>query len=220
MLEDFANVSCDPCVVSNSIIQELNEFYNNSIVVIKYSANFPSPTDPFYLGASEANDARMSYYNILFAPTIIIDGIERPVATDKDNIKAKVDVILKEESFFDLTIKDSTDGNNLLIDVTVKTLNTVKLNFNDLMLHVVLIEKEINFSSPPGSNGETNFHNVMRNMLPNENGRSLLGSGQIGEVIYKEKTTIDPSWNFENIDIIAFIQDRDTKKVYQAKIKI
>lgn len=220
LLEDFANVSCDPCVVSNSIIEELNESYNGRIVVVKYSANFPSPYDPFYLSASDDNDERMSFYNILFAPTIIIDGTERPVATDKDDIQTKIDDSLKEDLPFNLTIKDSTDGGSLLIDVVVETLNTNELDFDNLVLHTVIIEKEIEFLSPPGSNGETNFHNVMRKMLPNENGVLLLKDAQVGEVTYSEQITIDPVWNFENINIVAFIQDRVTRKIYQAKLKI
>lgn len=95
LLEDFANVSCNPCVTSNKIIQSLLHSYgSDKIVAVKFPTNFPSPVDPFYLAGKEFCDYRMSYYNILFAPTIILDGLVKPNAIDsnsiKDNLKHKV----------------------------------------------------------------------------------------------------------------------------------
>jgi hypothetical protein len=74
LLEDFANVSCDPCVISNKIIESLTKYTYGpeKLVAIKYPTNFPSPNDPFYLANTEDCDARMGYYNIFFAPTTIV----------------------------------------------------------------------------------------------------------------------------------------------------
>ncbi|MDP2363663.1 MAG: hypothetical protein Q8M94_07830, partial [Ignavibacteria bacterium] len=91
LLEDFANVSCTPCVTSNKIIQSLLSSYGSyKVVSVKFPTNFPSPVDPFYLAGKQFCDFRMSYYNILFAPTIILDGITRPTPTDSNAIKLAI----------------------------------------------------------------------------------------------------------------------------------
>jgi len=71
LIEDFANVSCIPCVNSNKIIESLTKttYGPTKLVAIKFPTNFPSPSDPFYLAKSDYCDQRMEYYNIFFAPT-------------------------------------------------------------------------------------------------------------------------------------------------------
>jgi hypothetical protein len=77
LLEDFANVSCGPCVQSNLIIESLsrNTYEPSKIVIIKYATFFPGANDPFYLASKNDCDARISYYNIMSAPTLYVDGI-------------------------------------------------------------------------------------------------------------------------------------------------
>jgi len=70
LIEDFSNVSCNPCVTSNLILDALaNGTYSRSkVAVVKYATNFPSPSDPFYTGSRTDCDARMSFYQILASP--------------------------------------------------------------------------------------------------------------------------------------------------------
>ena len=93
VLESFTNVGCYPCPITNKIIRQLeNETYGRSkLVVVKFPVNFPAPNDLFYLSAKEICDSRMSYYNVFYAPTIIIDGMIKPVASDSHSIKAAID---------------------------------------------------------------------------------------------------------------------------------
>ncbi len=79
LLEDFANVSCVPCVISNKIIESLtkNTYGPSKLVAVKFPTNFPSPSDPFYLAQPNYCDQRMEYYNIFFAPTTYVDGVLR-----------------------------------------------------------------------------------------------------------------------------------------------
>ena len=96
LIEDFSNVSCVPCVLSNLILHSLESgvYSGDKVAFVKYATNFPSPSDPFYLADRTDCDARMSYYSILFAPTLIVDGIARPTSTDsaalKDTINARL----------------------------------------------------------------------------------------------------------------------------------
>lgn len=218
LLEDFANVSCIPCVTSNKIIESLTKYtYGyDQLVAIKYPTNFPSPNDPFYLANSEDCDARMGYYNILFAPTTIIDGIERPISTDSLSIKSAIDLRLQKNARFRIHVSDNIIGSIYYITITVRVEDGSGVDFSNLVLHTVVTETDIVFSTPPGSNGETEFFDVMRKMLPSNVGESISMLEQTEEKTFQRQVNIDPSWNVNHLNIVVFIQDNITGEVYQA----
>lgn len=217
LIEDFANVSCVPCVTSNKIIESLsNVTYGHSkLVAIKYPTNFPSPNDPFYLANTTDCNARISYYNVFFAPTTIVDGIERPISTDSLSVIASVDMRLTKPLHFRMDVSSSVVGSQYLITVTVKVLNAAGIDFSNTVLQTVVTETDIEFATPPGSNGETKFYDVMRTMLPSNLGQSLSGISQTEEVIFQRQTIINSNWVVNNLHVIAFIQNISTKEIYQ-----
>ena len=218
LLEDFANVSCLPCVQSNKITESLinNTYGHSKLVAVKYPTNWPSPIDPFYLANSAACDLRISYYSIQVAPTIIIDGTQRPISTDSISIKEAVDQQLQQTSRFSLDVSDSIAGSNYFVTVTVKVLDGSGLDFSNIVLHTVVTETDIKFANPPGSNGETEFYDVMRVMLPTNTGESLGGISQTEEVVYQWQTNMNPGWVSGNLHTVVFVQNVNTKEVYQA----
>lgn len=218
LIEDFANVSCVPCVTSNKIIESLtNVTYGHSkLVAIKYPTNFPSPNDPFYLANTTDCNSRISYYNVFFAPTTVVDGIERPISTDSLSVMAAVDMRLTKPLQFRIDVSSSVVGSEYLITVTVKVLNGAGIDFSNTVLQTVVTETDIEFATPPGSNGETKFYDVMRTMLPSNSGQSLNGISQTEEVVFQRQTTINSNWDVENLHVVAFIQNTITKEVYQS----
>ena len=218
LIEDFANVSCVPCVTSNKIIESLtNVTYGHSkLVAIKYPTNFPSPNDPFYLANTVDCNSRISYYNVFFAPTTVIDGIIKPISTDSISVMAAVDERLTKELRFRMDVTSSVVGTEYFISVTVKVINGAGIDFSNSVLQTVVTETDIEFATPPGSNGETKFYDVMRVMLPSNSGQSLNGMSQTEEVIFQSQTSINPNWVVDNLHVIAFIQNISTKEIYQA----
>ncbi|MCW8994747.1 MAG: PEGA domain-containing protein, partial [Psychromonas sp.] len=188
LIEDFANVSCIPCVQSNKIIESLSniKFGRTKLVVIKFPTYFPSPNDPFYLANKIDCDSRIAYYNIFFAPSTITDGIERPISTDSLDVISKVEGRLDSLPRFDVSVTAEVTGGNYMITVNIKVidkyfplsqnlninagdtktlnfdlqLDTTPITYSDLVLHTIVTETDIEFSSPPGSNGETKFFDV------------------------------------------------------------
>lgn len=216
LLEDFANVSCIPCVTSNKIIENLTSSYGpKKLVAIKYPTNFPAPNDPFYNANPQDCNARISYYNIFSAPTTIIDGMGRPTSTDSIAVKDSIETRLQLQPKFEIVVNDTIENNQYKITVNLKVIDNTNLNFDDLILHTVVTETDIEFSSPPGSNGETKFYDVMRSMLPTNNGESLSGINQSGENTFNRQLNIDAGWNANELNCVAFIQNVSTKEVYQ-----
>jgi hypothetical protein len=218
LLEDFANVSCVPCVTSNKIIESLvNQTYGTTkLVAIKYPTNFPSPIDPFYLANPSECNARMTYYNIFVAPTTIIDGLLKPISTDSNDVKAKIEQQLSQIPKFKIAVKDSISGNEYFIQIIVQVNDPNGIDFSKLVLHTIVTETNIEFTTPPGSNGETKFYDVMRKMLPDKDGESLTVLNTVISKTFERQFTFNSGWIQSNINTVVFIQNKDTKEVYQA----
>ena len=216
LLESFTNVGCYPCPITNKIIRQLeNETYGSSkLVVVKFPVNFPSPNDLFYLAAKEICDFRMDYYNVFYAPTIIIDGMLRPVASDSVSIKAAIDSRLTVTPRFSVNVSSSLEG-DYSIDIAIKIIDSSGLNMNDLIINTAITETDIEFQQPPGSNGETKFYDVIRLMLPSNDGISLRQLIDESELSFEFKDAILSDWNPEKLSTVVYIQNSTTKEVYQ-----
>lgn len=217
LIEDFSNVSCGPCVASNKILKSLSSSYgHDKLVVVKYATDFPSPNDPMYTVNKVDATARMFYYGILFTPTIFVDGIDKPIASDSNSIKEKIDENLLESPKFEMAASKSIVGEVIKVSGTIYLQDAAELDFSNLLLHSIVIESTIEYSTPPGSNGETEFKDVMRKMLPSNEGFSLVEIENMNEISFNFETEIETYWKKDKLEIVLFIQDESSKKVYQA----
>lgn len=218
LLEDFANVSCIPCVTSNKIIERLTNhtFGRNRLVAIKFPTNFPSPVDPFFRANIQDCNSRMSYYSIILAPTNVINGILKPIPSDSNDVKEKVISELAKIPQFKIGVQSSFNANNFVVDISVEVKDLTDLDVSKLVLHTVVTETNIEFATPPGSNGETKFYDVMRKMVPDNQGESLASINQLGTFMFQRQIAVSPDWIQSNLNAVVFIQNKDTKEVYQA----
>ena len=216
IVEDFANVSCNPCVISNKILESLTEitYGRSKLVAVKFPTNFPAPNDLFYLAAKEICDARISYYSVFFAPTTVIDGILKPISTDSNSVKTAVDSRLSITPRFNINVGAILEG-DYSVNVNVKFIDTTSINMSDLVIHTVLTETDIEFEQAPGSNGETKFYDVTRLMLPNKEGTPIRQLIDQGELIFTFEDALLSSWNLEKLNFVVYIQNKTTKEVFQ-----
>lgn len=219
LLEDFANVSCIPCVASNKVIEAVSNSYGPAkLAAIKFPTNFPSPSDPFYLASKEVCDARMSYYNIIAAPTTILDGTTRLYSlTDTTALKSAIDIKLGTTPRFGINVTGNFEG-DYVINVSISMIDTNGINLSDLVIHCVVTETDIEYETPPGSNGETKFFDVTRLMLPTKEGTPIRQLISQGELSFQFEDALLSGWNLQKINTVVFIQNVNTKEVYQTGI--
>ena len=87
---------------------------------------------------------------------------------------------------------------------------------NTCKLYVGVIEKEIHFTSAPGSNGEKDFYSVMKKLLPSSSGLTL-GQLKAGDYFaYSFTWELANVYNNDQLSAVAWVQDPTTKEVHQA----
>ncbi len=125
--------------------------------------------------------------------------------------------IKHEETGLEIIITEaSMDEDNI---ITVSADLTSIIHYDEgLTAHIVVVEKLT--TGNVGSNGETEFHNVMMKMLPDASGTTLgeLTSGV--PVTLTESFDMDET-NMETIDdlaVIVFVQDDTDKYVVQSEM--
>ena len=216
IIEDFANVSCNPCVTSNKIIENLTEvtYGRSKLVAVKFPTNFPAPNDLFYLAAKEICDARIGYYNVFFAPTTVIDGTLKPISTDSNSVKDAVDTRLTVTPRFNIKATATLEG-DYIVNVNIKFIDTSSINMSDLVINTALTETDIEFEQAPGSNGETKFYDVTRLMLPSKEGTPIHQLVDQGELTFSFEDALLSSWNLQKLNFVVYIQDKNTKEIFQ-----
>ncbi len=170
--------------------------------------------DPY---ATDTSNARNSYYGITGYPTGIFDGLLRyvggsnstsimpaylPLFNQRVNLKTPIE----------LNIYGTNNGNNYSIDVRIQKL--ANLADPNLVLHLALTESEIQYSWQ----GQTHMNFVNRLMAPNHLGTEInLMNAPIGEESVLLNFTKGATWVDAHCELVAFVQNLDTKEVIQAQ---
>ena len=216
LLEAFANVSCTPCVEAAI---NLHTFVENTpssdYAIIEYYANWPSPNDPFYKAAPDDVTERAKYYEVTTLPSLTIGGVFAVNAMQYDEIEGTFQSVYAEQSTpVGLSIAKSFVDGRLTVDVETRILPSCEY-LDKLRLYVTIIEDNIHFDVPPGSNGLTEFNYVFRGFLSDRTGDLLDPRQQQQNFTY----TFDwPDWNYSTAHIIAFIQNKETKQIFHTCI--
>ncbi len=214
MFECFTNTGCGPCASQNPALDALINANGDRVAAIKYHMSWPGANDPMYLHNTTDNDARKGVYGVNAVPHTVVDGIRFGDVPSGLN-QNMVNNWLAIESPFEMRLATEVDlaANTITVNVMGKASAAVSGN---LRLYVGVIEKEIHFTSAPGSNGERDFYSVMKKLLPSAGGTAI-GPVEAGDYFAQSFT-----WELANIydnsqlDAVAWIQDPSTKEVYQA----
>ena len=214
LLESFTNTGCVPCAQYNPTMDALIANNLDKVVAIKYHVNWPSSSDPMYLHNTAENGARTNYYNVTSVPHVVVDG-NRFTGNSGTINQSIIDQLQTLESPYELRLSYELDeaSNTIIVHVLGRTSSAIEGN---LRLYVAVIEKEIHFNSAPGPNGERDFYDVMKKFLPSSSGTSL-GSVEAGDYFaYTFKWEWANVYNVDQLDVIAWVQNYNTKDVYQA----
>lgn len=169
-----------------------------------------SPTDPF--NTTECENRENNYYGYSGHPNMWFDGVlselggtnYRPKFDTRKNIAAPITIELS--GTYDSTSRQGTI-NAHITNTTGSTIGGA--------LRFVLTETNIAYAWL----GEDSLFFVARDMLPNENGETVVLNA--GDTLNKSQNyTVNSAWNAKNCDIIVFVQG-SSHEIYQgAKLKV
>lgn len=223
LFEEFTGENCGPCAANNpGLMQKVNN--NDDVLIIKYQSPIPSG-GPIYQQNTVDIQARMSYYSVPFAPYGRIDGEIVGSGQSAGNVSLTTPQMLTDAANVPTTIDvEIVNYNRVLgstsVDFEVKVTSTVAQSFSNAVVHVALLEN-LFFDTPPGTNGETEFYNVIRKMYPNASGQAMQSSFTANEsqtftITAELPSFVDP--NSTDIRFVAFAQTNDDKKVLNAAV--
>jgi archaellum component FlaF (FlaF/FlaG flagellin family) len=104
-------------------------------------------------------------------------------------------------------------ANTITVHVMGRASQAVQGN---VKLYVGVIEREIHYNTPPGSNGERDFYSVMKKLLPSASGTSIGDVEADSYFAYTFSWELANVYNNDQLDAIAWLQNTNTKEVYQA----
>ncbi len=215
LAEGFTSSTCGPCASQNPAFDALLHNNLDKITSIKYHMSWPAPgNDPMYLHNTVDNNARRSYYNINSVPHVYLSGnifhgmpsqINQTTINNNANQPADFDVVMQHR----LNASQDSIFVTMLIKANVAVSGT-------LIAHIAVIEKEIHFTTAPGTNGEKDFYNVMKALIPTRNGTVLPDFETNEYVILEASWKLANVYNINQLAAVGFVQNNTTKYVYQA----
>lgn len=214
LLEEFTQASCPPCASINPTINNLLNNNPEKITSVFYHTSWPG-YDPMNLHNPTDVAARVSLYGVSYVPWSVLDGNFYSGDASGWNINS-VNNRYAVPSPFTMNLQHQVNAANDSIFITMVAVASMEVTGN-LAAHNVVIEKNIHFNSPPGSNGEKDFKNVMKKMLPSKDGTPIPTPMVSGDyIIVQEAWKLANIYDKAQLAAVAFVQNKTTKEIHQS----
>ena len=213
LIEEFTQASCGPCAAQNPSFNRTLAANADFVTPIKYQTSWPG-FDPMNQHNAAEVATRVSYYAVTGVPNGRENGATAvsPVANySAARIMAAYDDLTPVTINVDHRLSEKLDS--VYVDVTVKSDDTLSGN---LKLRVAITEENVIFDEAPGTNGEKEFFQIMKKMLPNATGTSTGNFSPGQEKTYKFAWKLANVYNLNEIAVVAFLQDDAGKQVWQS----
>ncbi|MEL7004663.1 MAG: T9SS type A sorting domain-containing protein [Bacteroidota bacterium] len=229
LIENFTNTSPSDTITrsESDFLRDLLNSTGDAVeyVNINYHTDFPGP-DPINSVNRAVPGARAVYYDISETPRAIIDG-----TISQDDLFSnwglnELQLRSLNSAPYNISI-DPSQGANGILDIEVQ-ITADSVEGENLLVYAAILERQVTLQelTERGLNvstinsGENVFDFTLREMLPNAAGFQL-STGDFSED--NELEPISFSWAYslialDDISVVVFIQDEETREVYQAEI--
>jgi hypothetical protein len=244
LYEEFTGENCGPCAQTNPGLNSLLASQASKIIPIKWQVPIPSaPTNTWSLYQTDQAEIDWRWqaggYNyqsqntpttspsagINSAPQGRIDGQHQWVfgATQDHPAVLTSAVIGSAQAVptpFSINMNAVWNGSftSAVVSVTVQAASSFTAN-GPLVFRLVLVERVINFSVAPGTNGEKDFYDAVRKSYPNiQTGTVLSSTWTAGQSQTFSINCVSPGYVVSPYQqaFVGFIQDDGNKMVWQA----
>lgn len=229
LYEVFTSSTCPPCKPGNEKLDQVLNVYPNKWTVVKYQYYFPGTGDPY---TTTEGLARGTFYGgINSVPRLLVDGGWN--GNPGGYTTAIFDQFYSAPCF--VTINAEAKINGQTVDLTGSFTSTAPISGN-VNLYMAVVEKKT--TKNVKTNGETEFHYVVKKMLPDANGTTVSPISKGVAVPFSQKYTFPGSYRlpangqtanlinlatehsveeFTDLTVVVWLQNPSTKEVYQSE---
>ncbi|MCC6816030.1 MAG: T9SS type A sorting domain-containing protein [Saprospiraceae bacterium] len=233
LFEEFSSATCPPCATTNPIFRGFLAPYGKDVISVSFQCNIPVVGDPMYASNTSEVNTRMTYYGINSAPNCRMDGRvaapnssspTHPLNVTSAILDARLAVTSPVEIHVNHEVILGTGGakDSMEITISVKNVSGADFGNSNYVLQTCIVEDLIRFPKQAATNGETEFHTVMRKMIPSAAGNKFLDTladGASKEIKYKVAV---PTYiySYKELGVVAFLQNNQasSKEILQAAI--
>lgn len=221
VLEHFTNYTDFASKLADNIVDSLGIRHSKELIDLQYHMAYPE-ADPMNTNNPDPPSTRSFIYGVSQVPYTVMNGglysYHRYSYSELVNspLEDHLALLTLEIPAFDIEL--SVDWHNFGLEAST-TVTCVADHFDqNIQLYVVVFESVV--SNYEGPNGDTQFRNVVLDMLPTPAGKLLGDNWRMG---YSDTrvNTWDYQLYVENLDelgVAAFIQDRTTGQILQAAV--
>ncbi len=218
LLEEATNASCVPCAQNNPNLQAFFKSHFGGVISVRYHASWPG-ADPMYnLNPSESTARIVTYYGINGVPNYMMDGTNYGVPSDPLGMVGQMNQDLAMDAPVKIKVSANIDADSVRATITLTGVSPVTQT--NLKFRIAIIERMIRYSTPPGSNGETIFPDVMRKMYPDPDGYSVTSINPGEEIVYHVSQAVNAAWDWQDLAVVGWLQSDATKEVIQSNISV
>lgn len=229
LVETFTSSTCGPCYNGNIVLENLLAQPGNAdkFVSVKYQVEWPGSGDPYF--HSDVN-SRRGFYSVSSVPRTFLDknfdnNPSIMTQTDLDGAFG-VEAFVEIDAYFQMNVATQTVD----IQVDINALQDVP---GGTFLYVAVCERVS--TNNVKTNGETEFYNVCKKMVPSAAGTYVgaidAGTSETFNLSYTFNGTyilppnalspVDHSTNhivedFNDLRVAVWLQRSSSKEVYQA----
>ncbi len=203
--EEFTSSTCGPCASFNSGFVPWCQSHPD-IMLVKYQMNWPGSGDPYY---TLEGGTRRGYYGVSYVPDLFYNGTR--INTDMGAVNTSYNQGLGLTSYIEIASSFTITGTTIHITTNILPWD----NIGNVRVHNIVIEKVT--TGNIGSNGETSFHHVMMDMIPDANGANV--NLQYATPVQLQYNVDLANTNVEQYDdllVAVLVQNQSSKEMLQS----
>jgi len=221
VLEHFTNSASEAAAAADKVVADYVQGHSDIVIDLQYHMDYPGE-DPMNQNNPEVPSARAFSFGVPDIPYAVLNGQSGPeYRYNFSDVSEEPD----EEVLLEASLEIPPFDLNLEIDFRSSSLSGVATATcaqseyaSNIQLYIAVIEEEL--TSYTGAGSTSLYRNVVLDMLPNAAGKLLGNDWSSGE-----SASQDFSWTYadyvedkDELAVVAFLFDRDEKKVLQVAI--
>ncbi|MDX9696167.1 MAG: PKD domain-containing protein, partial [Bacteroidales bacterium] len=209
LLEHFTNSDdATSKTIQNNTILPIIADNPLDILNINYQMSYPTANslNAFY---PSGPSARSLFYGVSRVPYSVIDGSHRQFNYLAGNNFTETDLHRRvlEDPKFKIEIEQELQGANYAVSAKLKALD----DLTDIRINaqIALVERTVNYNG-------NKYYNVLRTLLPDPAGTLIERNWLTDDSTFVQHTwPVQSGVNTDSLVVIIFVQDADSKEVYQ-----